>query len=225
MGRVIYLVDGFNLYHSVLDAGKITWGASTKWLDLRRLCESLLSSFGQSLGTHMVLEGIYYFSAKPTHRSADKQQRHDLYMRCLRDTGVIVELARFKAKEVRLPDGCFSAPLWPFVSIKGKCILYEEKETDVALAAKLFEVCQNDQCETVVLMTGDTDLAPAVKTCSALFPEKKFLFAFPYKRKNKELHKIAKGSICIKPSRYQRHQFPDPLVLTDGTRISKPEEW
>jgi uncharacterized LabA/DUF88 family protein len=49
------------------------------------------------------------------------------------------------------------------------------------------EVLMNNECDTVVLVTGDTDLAPAVRTVKRLFPDKTITFIFPYKRKNKEL--------------------------------------
>jgi hypothetical protein len=126
---------------------------------------------------------------------------------------VNVELARFKPKDVYCPR-CRSY----FVS-------HEEKETDVAIAARLFEVCQSDETETIVLMTGDTDLAPAVRTSKRLYPSKLIFFAFPYKRTNSELVGIAPESFSIKLRTCLRHQFADPLVLPDGTSISKPTNW
>jgi len=170
MSRIIFLVDGFNLYHSLVDAERAASHATTKWLDLRRFCSSYLPVARTVLGDRVSLERIYYFSALPTHRSQGKRNRHALYMRCLRGTGVNVELARFKPKDIYCPR-CDSY----FVS-------HEEKETDVAIAARLFEVCQTDEAETIILMTGDTDLAPAVRTCKRVYANKLIFFAFPYKR-------------------------------------------
>jgi len=134
-------------------------------------------------------------------------------MRCLRATGVKLELARFKSKEVFCKN------------CRTYFIANEEKETDVAIAAKLFEVCIGDEADTVVLMTGDTDLAPAVRTCTRLFPALHFLFAFPYRRSNDELKSIAPDSFSIKLRTCLQHQLPDPLVLPDGTEIYKPPTW
>jgi len=120
-------------------------------------------------------------------------------MRCLRGTGVQVSLGQFKRKK--------------------------EKETDVAIACKLFEICYTNSAESIVLITGDTDLAPAVRLCQRLFPHLTFLFAFPYLRVNDELRILAPGSFKIKASQYFAHQFPDPLVLPDGTSITKPVSW
>lgn len=120
-------------------------------------------------------------------------------MRCLEGTGVEVSLGQFKRMK--------------------------EKETDVAIAAKLFEICIKDSADSVVLVSGDTDLAPAVRTCSTLYPTKTLLFAFPYLRVNDELRQLAPGSFKINVKTYFSHQFPDPLVLSDGTTIAKPVSW
>jgi uncharacterized LabA/DUF88 family protein len=44
---------------------------------------------------------------------------------------------------------------------------------------------------TVVLVTGDTDIAPAVRTVQHLCSEKKICVLFPYLPKNKELAALA----------------------------------
>jgi len=134
-------------------------------------------------------------------------------MRVLRATAVHVELGRFKRKHVYC------------TLCKQTTVVHEEKETDVAIATKLFEVCYQDQCETVILMTGDTDLGPAVLTCKRLFPQKLIYFAFPYKRHNVELKKMAPESFLITRRACFRHQFPDPFILPDGTEFPKPAGW
>jgi uncharacterized LabA/DUF88 family protein len=102
---------------------------------------------------------------------------------------------------------------------------WEEKETDVAVAAKLLELVFTDACDTVVLMTGDTDFAPAVKTARSASPRKDVRFAFPYARVNNDLRQIAPKSFRIRKESYANHQFPDPFVLSNGEKISKPSLW
>ena len=213
MNRTVFLVDGFNLNHSLFEANHDAKGATTKWLDLKKLCCSYLPLVGQVGSRRAELEHIYYFSAPPTHRAQGKIDRHELYMRCLRASGVGVELGRFKKKIVHC-NNC-----------NRNFFTHEEKETDVAIATKLLEVCFLDQCDTVILITGDTDLAPVIVTCKRIFPNKPVFFAFPYKRTNAELAKIAPESFSIKLRSCLKHQFPDPLVLADGTEIKKPSIW
>ena len=217
MNRVTFLVDGFNLYHSVRRAER-ELETSTKWLDIKRLCSSYLPNIAPTVGERTQLERVYYFSALAKHLEATHPKvtdRHKAFIRCLEDTGVIVELSRFKPKTIRCPNP----------SCRGEFIKYEEKETDVALAVKLLEIFFINECDTAVLLTGDTDLAPAVRTARRLFPTKAILFAFPYRRKNNELAKLAPGSFCIGKKQYAKYQFPDPYELTDGSVIRKPLNW
>lgn len=212
MARVTFIIDGFNLYHSVRGAAKDLGGVSTKWLDIKSFCSSYIYLFGKNA----VLHEIHYFSALAKHLEAsnsDVTRRHEDFIRCLQATGVIAELNRFKKKSMLCP------------SCKHRFNRYEEKETDVAVAVKLLELFIVDSCDVVVLVTGDTDLAPAFRTASKLFIGKKVVFAFPYKRKNQELAKLAPGSFEIKKEQYVKHQFPDPYVLPDGSKVPKPSGW
>lgn len=212
MDRVTFLIDGFNLYHSVCNASKDLGGASTKWLDIRGLC----SGYIYLLGKTAVLHEIHYFSALATHLEAsnpDVTKRHRDFIKCLQSTGVIAELNRFKRKSMRCP------------SCGHRYDRYEEKETDVSIALKLLELFITDSCDTVILVTGDTDLAPAVRTAKKLFSSKRALFAFPYKRKNNELAQLAPESFEISKEQYTKHQFPDPYALPDGSRVNKPSKW
>jgi len=213
MNRTTFIIDGFNLYHSVEeDAHQLGFGSrGTKWLNLRNLCASYL----HVIGSNAQLEKVYYFSALARHLEATKPdvtQRHQVYVQALESTGVIVKLSRFKAKEVRCPK-CGS-----------RNVRHEEKETDVALAAKLLEVFARDECETVVIVTGDTDIAPAVRTASALYPLKRIAFAFPFARKNKELAQLVRTSFQIRKEAYVAHQFDNVIQLPDRS-ISKPATW
>jgi uncharacterized LabA/DUF88 family protein len=211
MNRTVFLIDGFNLYHSVRDAAKATDGRGTKWLDIWALCESYLHLFPNP----SQVTGIFYFSALAKHiqpRDPHVTRRHRLFLDCLRSTGVSVELARFKKKFIYC-EHC-----------NKQIVRHEEKETDVAIAAKLLETFHTDESDTAVLMTGDTDIAPAVRTAQRLFPEKTVAFAFPYGRKSKELAQLAPISFQIRKEQYKRYQFP-PTVEVSGRTIAKPGDW
>ena len=212
MERVAFIIDGFNLYHSLCDAERdIGDGSSTKWLDINSLCSSYIHLFGKTA----VLSEIHYFSALAKHLDASKPEvtkRHGDFIKCLDATGVLTQLNRFKKKTLR----CHSC--------KQKFNKYEEKETDVAIAVKLLELFVEDTCDIVSLVTGDTDLAPAVRTANRLFPNKKIIFAFPYRRKNQQLAKLA-PSFEIKKQQYVKYQFADPYILPDGSLVQKPSKW
>lgn len=212
LNRTAFLIDGFNLYHSLKDAGRDLGGVSTRWLDLRALC----SSFLYQVGGNAQLAGIFYFSALARHLEATKPQvtqRHLAYLECLRSTGVEVELAQFKEKWIACPF-CHAS-----------ITRHEEKETDVAIAVKFMELSWRDQCDSIVVVSGDSALAPAFRAVQRHFPQKGLYCCFPYRRGSFELQSLAKGSFRIRKERYAKHQLPDPVVLAGGRRISKPVGW
>lgn len=211
--KVTYLIDGFNLYHSVRIAQK-KLGASTKWLDIKALCESRLQNIRTVVGCPVQLESIYYFSAYAYHlKDPSIVQRHKNFVECLENTGIKVEINRFKYNELQCPF------------CKRTIKKYEEKETDVSIALKLIEVFLEDECDIAVLMSGDTDLAPAVRMAKKLNLGKHILFDFPAYRKNKELAGICPGSTVISAKQYRKYQLPDPCVLQGGKIIGKPLTW
>lgn len=214
MNRTAFLIDGFNLYHSVKNASTDLGlnGQGTRWLNIYSMCRSYLSA----IGNNAQIASIYYFSALARHIEAYKPDvvaRHKLFIECLESTGVLVELARFKKKSI-LCDHC-----------NQRIKRYEEKETDVAVAAKLLELLFLDQCDTVALVTGDTDIVPAVKVAQKLFPQKSIAFLLPYKRHNQELVRLVPMHFEIRKETYARHQFADPYLTPTGKMLNKPSGW
>ncbi len=211
MNRVSFLVDGFILYHSVVDLQRIHKTGS-KWLDISQLCKSYIYLFGKDAK----LESVYYFSALAHHLAPSdpgRVMRHRKYIECLKDAGIIPQLAKFKKKFFFCDN----------YNYKNK--RHEEKETDVAISAKLFELFHKDLADTIILITGDTDLKPAVITARELFPSKTVLFGFPFQRKNNELTKIAPGSFQINQHMYEKYILSDLYILKNGKEIHKPKEW
>jgi uncharacterized LabA/DUF88 family protein len=210
--RVTFLVDGFNLYHSLKQAERAMNGISTRWLDLQSLFQGYISIFGRGA----VIEDIYYFSAMAkhmNHRKPGTTTKHANYIDILNATGVKEKMGRFKEKMIYC-RGCNTSNQH-----------FEEKETDVAISLKLLELFHLDKADTIVLVTGDTDLAPAVRTADNLFPTKEVMFAFPYLRQNRELEKMVTRSFTIKKEQYAKHQLPEVFVLPSGREIRKPETW
>ena len=210
--NVSFFVVGFNLYHSVLAAEHDGYG-KLKWLDIKSLCFSCKQIFAGEA----ILHQIHYFSAYAYHREPKKPgtvKRHQDWIKCLKDTGVIDHIGQFFEKQITA--GCTDC----YVRIK----THEEKETDVSIAVSVLESLATDT-DIAVIVSGDTDLLPSVHVAKRLFPAKQILFAFPYKRKNDQIQKTCPGSFRITPKRYATHQFPNPFTLKDGTEISKPLSW
>ncbi|MGA2297498.1 MAG: NYN domain-containing protein [FCB group bacterium] len=211
MNRTTFIIDGFNLYHSVVEASWDLHNASTKWLDIHSLCKSYL----HVIGNNSQIENIYYFSALAYHLQQNypgKIHRHKLFIKALESTGIIVKLGRFKTKEMYC-DTC-----------KKMITKHEEKETDVAMATTIFEILIKNDADTIVIISGDTDLAPVIRTAKDLFPKINIIFAFPYNRVNRELKILSPKSFNINKESYLRHQFKEQIFYKGETLI-KPENW
>lgn len=157
--RVTAYIDGFNLYHAIDAIGR----DELKWLDLRRLCEVYAPK-----PDHQLI-AVNYFSAFATWRP-DAFARHREFVRALEATGVTAVLGRFKEKE----RSCRSC--------KAGWKDHEEKETDVNLGLALVRDAYENSFDRALLMTGDSDLTPAVRLVKAKFPHKEIRVIAPIGR-------------------------------------------
>ena len=156
VNRTAFLVDGLNVYHSLRESERLI-GHSLYRLDVAALCDSYL----HALPGRAVREAVFYFSALAHHREAVSPgtvARQIAYFSALEQTQVRVHLGQFKARTLRCPHCHHEFTRW------------EEKETDVAIGTRLLELVCLERCETAVLVTGDTDLLPAMRAARRLAP-------------------------------------------------------
>ena len=154
--RVVAFVDGFNLYHAICD----TRVNHLKWLDLWRL----IARFARP--PQAVLREVRYFSAYATWLPAS-HKRHREYVKALVASGVTPVLGNFKNKT----HHCKLCRR-PYLG-------HEEKETDVNIALHLFRSAVRDEYDTALVVSGDSDLAPAIRAVKADFPAKRILVLSP----------------------------------------------
>jgi len=169
-----------------------------------------------AIGGAAQVEQVFYFSAYAhflTPKDPGVIVRHRTYVNALSATGVVTVMGRFKWK-----------PRW-CPTCKKENPGHEEKETDVAIAVKLIVLFVTDACEMAVLVSGDTDLLPAIRTARRLYPEKQVWVAFPHGRYNAELAEAADNGMTIKRKKYDKFQLPNPVLLPDGRKAHKPPEW
>jgi len=194
MMRVVAFVDGFNLYHAIDDLGKQHY----KWLDIRKIVLSFLDP-----NLHDLVS-TYYFSAYATWLP-DAHRRHQVFVRALEYSGVTAIMGSFKEKR-RQCKTCGSG--W---------IAHEEKESDVNLALAIARGAYRNDYDEAFLVTGDSDLAPAIRMVQADFPTKKFkIITPPGRRHSKELGALADKLVSIKEVHLQRSLFPE-FVTEDVT--------
>lgn len=155
MSRVITYIDGFNLYHAVDDLKD----QSLKWLDLWALSASLLRE-------NETLIGVNYFSAFATWLN-EPYARHRVYVAALQARGVSAIMGKFKQK----PRSCRACG--------AKWVGHEEKETDVHIAVRLVADALLNDFERAIVISADSDLAPALRVVRQHRPEKQLLVVAP----------------------------------------------
>lgn len=212
MRRVAFLYDGFNLYHSLREASRDLGGAGTRWLDLVGLSRGLLPALGRDVR----LLRVDFFTAIAGHAdriSPGARGRQLAYLDTLTTTGVNVVLGHFKSRR------------WTCDRCGGHGRRFEEKETDVSIAVQLLDLLWNQQCELAVVVSADSDLAPAFRSAVRRFPSRPVYACFPYARSTDELRRIAARVFRLRKERYLAHQLPDPVLAPDGRVIRKPASW
>jgi uncharacterized LabA/DUF88 family protein len=205
--RVTAFVDGFNLYHAVDCLGK----HHLKWVDLRTLCEQYAPRPRYEL-TH-----VLYFSAYATWRP-NAYKRHREYLNALRAAGVTPVMGAFKRKE-RCCTNCGHS--WQH---------HEEKATDVKIALQMVRGGFVDTYDRALLISGDSDLVPAVEMVLREFPMKEIRVVAPVGRAySTDLLQASGGEkLCrkMKPVHLERALFPREVRHTEGRIVAvRPGEY
>ena len=102
---------------------------------------------------------------------------------------------------------------------------FEEKETDVAIGVALLEVSHNDNADCVFIMSGDTDIMPALRAARRMYSGCRIGFAFPYRRQNNSLRDAADIHFRIRTHLYAKHVLPNPVAAAGGREIHCPSDW
>jgi hypothetical protein len=205
--RALFYVDGFNLYHALHDLNQ----PRLKWLSLHALAQKLLPSRSERL------LGVVYFSAYASHRAAKNPgqfARHQAYVRALEATSVECVMGRFKMNPVK----CFTCgSSWQKP---------EEKETDVAIATHMVRDAFRNRFDVCYLLSGDTDLVPALRIIRAEFPAKELVsLSAPNRPHSAEILKIATRKVKVTPNVVGQCLLPATLRAPDGTTITRPAEY
>ena len=105
----------------------------------------------------------------------------------------------------------------------------EEKRTDVNIAVQMLDDAYQDQFYRLVLVSGDSDLAPAVDLVKMRFPGKRANAYVPSRFKSRgaavELRSVADQSKTLPLAILKRAQFPRRIPDGRGGFIEKPSDW
>lgn len=211
--KIYAYIDGFNLYYALKDKN---W-QRFYWLNLWLFAENLLAK-------NQELRLLKYFTSDVTGTTKDPQkpQRQQTYLaaiKTLSDTKII------KGSYILEPKLC---PVCQTQLYCLKCKIpieeHTEKKTDVNIAVELLTDSYANAFDTALLITGDSDLSPAVEKAIKIF-NKRVVVAFPPNRNSNSLAKAASYSFIIGRGKFSKSQFPDTITRDRGTDISRPSTW
>ncbi|NLE39548.1 MAG: NYN domain-containing protein [Pirellulaceae bacterium] len=205
--RCIVYIDGFNLYYGALRGGR------HKWLNLERYFRLLLPNDD--------IQQIRYFTAKVVGASAANQAA---YLSALETLPLVdIVLGKFKAKQIQ-----GMCPACPFPDPQ-YFSTFEEKRTDVNIALWMLNDAHHDLCDRMVLVSGDSDLVPAIAMVKEQHPEKVIIVYIPARNATRgaavELRAIADKDRLLPLQILKASQFPTQVVDGSGRVIEKPNGW
>jgi 6-hydroxy-3-succinoylpyridine 3-monooxygenase len=206
--RVIFYIDGFNLYYGALkDVPPL------KWLNLEKFCTLLRP--------HDEIVKIRYFSALVAGHTKPHQE---IYLKALSTTPIVsIILGKFKAKKARcgVLSCSHSGGKWFKVP--------EEKRTDVNIAIYLLDDAYQDQCDHFIVFSGDSDLVPAVSMVRQRFPTKRITVYVPFRDPERgaavELRTSAHAHRDLPLFLLAKAQFPDEIQDGAGNTLKRPDDW
>lgn len=205
MQRVITYVDGFNLYFGLRDSRFKKY----YWLDLPALGSALLKPDQQLVATH-------YFTTRirTNGHNADDAKRQTTYIDAL---AAQPNLTVHEGHYLEKPQRCRACgATW---------MAYEEKMTDVNIAAQMLADAYEDRFDTAFVISGDSDLTTPIQQVRKRFPNKRLIVVFPPKRQSAQLKKAANGYLSIGEDKLRQNQLPDPVITASGYPLRRPAHW
>jgi hypothetical protein len=206
--RVVVYIDGFNLYYGVLKDAP-----AMKWLNLERFC--------RLLRPHDDIQAVRYFVALV---SGPTKPHQEAYLKALATTPVVnVVLGKFKNKTILCRvSGCAHGAVRTF-------LVPEEKRTDVNIAISMLDDAYQNLCDHLIVVSGDSDLVPAVNMVRHRFPAKTITVYVPFRDPTRggavELRLSASRHKDLPLTLLSKSQFPDAIPDGAGGTINRPADW
>lgn len=219
--RTIVYVDGFNLYYRMLKDRP-----HLKWLNQLGLAQQVLSP------KHHIVR-LNYYIARVSARAHDPHApaRQAVYLKALRSVPeIMIHQGKFMTSEPWMPLAVppQSKPngyVWNLPPPgRVRVIKSEEKGSDVNLGAHLVRDAFTDAFDAAVVVTNDTDLVEPIRIAVKEAGKRVGLLA-PVNYPSKSLLDVSSFHLRIRPEHLARAQFPDTILLPDGSRITRPASW
>lgn len=208
-------VDGFNFYHRAVK------GTRYKWLDFHALCRHVLPG--------IELLKVKYFTAR-VNGDVDllAPLRQETYIRALRAAGCEDYSGHFHTHQVWRPVTIPAVAnpkrqhqLYSTSPIMVQVSDTKEKRSDVNLAVQLVNDGWQGAYETAVVLSEDSDIAPALEVVKRQL-RKRIVLLHNRRRPPADLTQYADYKVRLSEADLAAAQFPDNMP---NTSITKPAGW
>ncbi|NJP30469.1 NYN domain-containing protein [Micromonospora thermarum] len=216
VATVAAYIDGFNLYYGM----KNKYGRRHMWLDVVELVRQLRPKD--------TVTAVHYFSAivKNEPVAAQNQTSYIDAMKVRNGDLLHVHLGRFKERTIKDCRRCGKSYT---CSCGRQYRSYEEKGTDVALGAMIVADAALRIADTTLLVSADTDLAPALATVKAVNPDQRIYLAMPpgNTRASNHLTRVGNlGQFFIRERALRDAQLPNIVAdAATGQIYARPAKW
>jgi len=214
MGVFVY-IDGFNFYYRLYKNSNRRFSPPPhhKWLDLLKL--------SQKLAPGKDIEWIGYFTAFVSENTRDPDQH-------LRQRAYIEALRTIPCLEV-VPGNFQPATKWGIPhgnpnAHPSQYDTFEEKGSDVNIAARLVWDAARGAFSEAILLSNDSDLTEAVRIATQE-ADRIVHTVSPDLTRSNALRAVATSSTTLDTKLFKKCLFPDTLTTADGIVVSKPSAW
>lgn len=201
--KMTVYVDGFNLYHGLHER----WRCRYLWLDLVALAESLRPRND--------IVKVNYFTA-PVLNDPAALSRQATYIKALE--------ASYPGR-LEVINGRYQSKQMHCRQCGHTYIKYEEKETDVSIAVRIVADAVSGSTDSMMIISADSDMLPAITTARNLNPKLVVVAAFPPKRRSDEIRKSLNSVFHIGASKIKGAQLPDKVQGPGGIEYARPAKW
>ncbi len=214
--RTVAFIDALNLYYGMRDEGLHRF----RWLNVEGLAQSLAVDAGGELGRSLRVEQVIYCTSMVANKQSARRQ--DIYLQALEEHCSSIQILKgnYEMKE-RTCENC------------GTAVGFQtEKQTDVNLAVEMVRDAAKpvgERAEVQLLVTGDTDLLPAVRAVRSYGVEV-IVIAPPSRGITRHsFNPVASKYLRVFHRHVRDNQMPElvmrPTADGDGYPLRAPDGW
>jgi uncharacterized LabA/DUF88 family protein len=211
--RCTIYVDAFNWYFGIFQHHP-EW----KWLNAQ--------SFFEALRLDEEIVAVKFFTAlvDPLKHVSTRRDRQKRYLKAL---GTLPKVKIILGKYQERTVTCQARDCMRRLEYQ----VPEEKKTDVNMAVNLLADAVRGLTDSMVIVSGDSDLEPAVEWVRQNYPPVKITVYIPVlederqQRRNDNYHRMGVTCKPLPLTDIPRHVFPATVRVNENETLTRPAEW